>query len=326
MFKKVLLAALGVFAFGALATTPVYADEEAKPAVWLQISPVSERVVLNPGQSLDYQFNVENIGGEAFTYKVYATPYGVTNKTYELNFSTETERTQVSRWISFKDASGKFVSEVSYNIEPGTKQTIAYRITVPNNIPDGGQYATIFAESVPSSANTQTSGIKTVSRVGLVIYGRSTGETVNEAEITAYKFNSFLTSGQVSSDATVKNSGNTDFEARYNLIVKSLFGKTIFEKKAVYDVLPDTERDISVEWPDTPLFGIFRITSSVSALDKTEDHTKIVMIIPLFMLIIVLVLLTILIVWLIMIIRKRKEQKSRLVAQTSTRVFFTRPK
>ena len=315
MFKKIFLAALGIFALGAVATTPVYAEEEdTKPAVWLQISPVSERVVLDPGQALDYQFNVENIGGEAFTYKIYAAPYSVTNKTYELNFSTETERTQVSRWITFKDANGNFATEASFTIEPGTKQTIAYRISVPDSIPDGGQYATIFAESIPNGAASQSSGIKTVSRVGLVIYGRSTGDTIDKAEILDYKFNSFLTSGQVDSSATVKNNGNTDFETRYNLIVKTLFGKTIFEKKSVYDVLPDTERDVSVEWPETPLFGIFRVTSTVSALDQTEDHTKIVLIIPLFILIIMLVLLTILIVWLIMIIRKRKEQKSRLVA------------
>ena len=231
MFKKLLLAALGVITFGVIATTPVYAEDN-KPAVWLQISPVSERVVLSPGQSLDYQFNVENIGGEAFQYKVYATPYGVTNKTYELNFSTETERTQVSRWITFKDASGNFVPEATFTIEPESKQTIAYRISVPSSIPDGGQYATIFAESIPANSAAQTSGIKTVSRVGLVVYGRSTGDTINEAEISDYKFNSFLTSGQVSSTATAKNNGNTDFEVRYNLIVKSLFGKTIFEKKS----------------------------------------------------------------------------------------------
>lgn len=313
MIKKLLLAALGLFAFGMVNSAPVHADSTA-PAVWLQVSPVSERVVLNPGQSLDYQFNVENIGSEAFTYKVYATPYSVTNKSYELNFSAENERTQISRWISFRDDAGNFVQEATFNIEPGDKQTIAYRVTVPGSVPDGGQYATIFAESIPKNSNSQTSGIKTVSRVGLVVYGRSSGDTINEAEITDYKFDSFLTSGAVSSDATVKNSGNTDFETRYKLIVKSLFGKTIFEKESVYDVLPDTERDVSVEWPDTPLFGIFRVTSSISALDKSEDHTKIVMIIPTFILIIMLVVLTILIVWLIMIIRKRKEQKSRLVA------------
>ena len=313
MIKKIISAVLGVLVLGVVNVTPVYADD-VKPSVWLQISPVSERVVLSPGQSLDYQFNVENIGGEAFSYKVYAVPYSVTNRTYELNFSTETERTQISRWITFRDASGNFSTEATFTIEPASKQTIAYRISVPDSIPDGGQYATIFAESIPANSAVQTSGIKTVSRVGLVIYGRSSGDTINDAEILDYKFDSFLTSGQVASTAVAKNNGNTDFEARYNLIVKSLFGKTIFEKKAVYDVLPDTERDISVEWPDTPLFGIFRITSSVTALDKTEDHTKIVLIIPLFILIIMLVLLTILIVWLIIIIRKRKEQKSRLVA------------
>ena len=53
MIKKVFLAALGVIFLGAFAATPVYAEgEDTKPAIWLQISPVSERVVLEPGKSL----------------------------------------------------------------------------------------------------------------------------------------------------------------------------------------------------------------------------------------------------------------------------------
>lgn len=312
MFKRILLTALSIVFGASLVTTPAFADDEAKPSIWLQISPVSNRVTLEPNQSLEYTFNVENIGSEAFGYHVYAAPYSVTNETYEVNFANETPRTQITRWITFKNSAGEFVSDASFTINPGEKHTIEYRIAVPADVPQGGQYATIFAESDPSKDVT-SSGIKTVSRVGLIIYGRTAGETDDRAEITDYHLDRFLTSGNITTGALVKNEGNTDFETNYSLLVKSLFGKTVYEKANVYDVLPDTSRRINMEWDGTPAFGIFRVTASVTALDKVTEETKIVLIMPIFVLIIAILLLTILVVWIIILIRKRKGQKSRLI-------------
>jgi hypothetical protein len=66
-------------------------------------------------------------------------------------------------------------------------------------------------------------------------------------------------------------------------------------------------------WEDTPAFGIYRITSSMNALDKSSSTTKIVLIIPIFMIVILLMLLTITIAWFIILYRKRQAQKSKLI-------------
>ena len=312
MFKKITLAIVGLLAPIALALPVHAADEEKKPAVWLQISPVSNRVVMNASESLEYTFNVENIGSEAFSYHVYAAPYSIMNSDYEVNFSTENSYTQLFRWITFKESSGNFVDRAGFTIQPGDKHTIEYKINVPADIPSGGQSATIFAESDPSG-DTNPTGIKTVSRVGLVIYGRSAGDTKEVATISDYRLDSFLTSGNVNSSAVVKNEGNTDFETSYKLLVKSLFGKTVFEQNSVYDVLPETSRNVKIEWGETPRFGIFHVTASVSALDQIENSTKIVIIMPVFVIILAILVLTFLVVWLIILIRKRKSRKSRFV-------------
>ena len=302
----------------AFAPAPVYAEEEKteeqKPAIQLQLAPISNRVTLTPGTAQEYSFNVSNTGSEQFVYNVYAAPYSFVDETYDINFSTETNRTQVSRWIEFKNADGEWADSATFTLASGEKQVVSYRIVVPEDIPDGGQYAAIFAETDPSAGKELTgSGIQTVSRAGLVIYGRTSGDTRDEAVISDYDFHTLLTHGNVNTGARVTNNGNTDFEAKYSLTIKTVFGKTVYDRSNSYSVLPETTRKISLEWAETPSFGIFKATARVSALDQVVEKTKIVMIVPLFVIIIMLLLLTILIVWTIILIKKRNEQKSKLI-------------
>lgn len=303
----------GTAALAQTATADDNDNKDEKPAVWLQISPVSSRVTLEAGQSLEYSFSVSNIGSEEFTYSVYAAPYTIKSENYDVNFSEETNRTQISRWIEFKDKDGNWGSTAKFTIPSDGKQTVEYRVVVPEDIPEGGQYAAIFAETEPAAGGGSSSGLKTVSRAGLIVYGRTNGETRDAAEISDFEFQTFLTSGKVFTGARVTNTGNTDFEAKYSMKIKSLFGKTIYEKDNSYNVLPDTTRKIRMEWDDTPAFGIFRATARVSASGEVHEENKIVMIIPMFIIIIVIILLTILIVWTIILIKKRNEQKAKLI-------------
>jgi len=307
-----------------VAVSNVYADEDTtqttKPAVWLQISPVSNRVSLVAGEALQYNMNIDNKGSEAFEFKVYAAPYSIANENYEVNFNKETPRTQIVRWITFnqnldakKEEDKNWVSEAKFTLNAGERKTIEYRVSVPSDVPDGGQYATIFAESIPKGETTST-GIKTASRVGLILYGRTNGETKEESKIEQYKIESFLTgNSKIGSSVEVTNNGNTDFSATYSLKVDNFLGGTAYEESKPYDVLPDTTRKISTEWEKTPLFGIFHVTTEVSALDQLFTDTKLVVKIPIFIIIVMLILLTIVVVWLIIIVKKRRAQKSRLI-------------
>ena len=291
------------------------AKDSQKPAVWLQISPVSNKVTLVAGEKNEYNFTVSNIGSETFSYHVYAAPYSVTDEEYNVNFSNETNRTQISRWIKFYDAENKLTDKAGFTIKSGEKQTINYQIAVPEDVPAGGQYATIFAESDETEGELSGSGIKTVSRVGLIVYGRTDGETEDKATITDFNIPTFLTSGKISADSRVENYGNTDFETVYEFEVSSIFGKQLFVKNNAYNILPDTARRVKTEWEETPMMGFYKVHYKVSALDGavTEDKTKIVVIMPIWMIIISIILLTFIVVWVIILIRKRKERKSRLL-------------
>jgi len=322
MIKRLarVLAAIAIALGSILAAPAVYAEddtssEESKPAIWLQISPVSNKVVLVGGEDNDYSFTVSNIGSEDFGYHVYASPYSVSDEDYNVSFSTETNRTQIARWIQFYKEDGSLANEAHFNIKKGEKQTVRYRIAVPDSVPAGGQYATIFAESDEVEGDITSSGIKTVSRVGLIVYGHTDGDTIDEAKITDFGFKTFMTSGNIVASSRVENNGNTDFEATYELDVQSLFGKQLFLKSSSYNVLPDTARRVTTEWEETPMLGLYKVRYKVSALngEVTEEKTKIVIIMPIFIMILSIILLTLIIVWIIILVRKRKERKSRLL-------------
>ena len=289
-------------------------DKSAGPGTMLQISPVSQRTAIVAGKTYeDLVFNVTNVGSSKFSFHVYTAPYTVTDEDYNVNFTNETERTQLSRWITFKQDDGTYKDTASFTIDAGQKKEISYKISVPKDIPAGGQYATIFAESDVTEGEVTSSGIQTVSRVGMIIYGSTDGDTINSAEILEYNIPTFLTSGNISATSKIRNSGNTDFEASYNFTVKSLFGRTLYEKATSYPVLPDTERRVSLEWENTPMMGFFQVQYTINALDKTQEVSRIVVIIPPFVMVIGLILLTLIIVWIIILIRKRRERRSRLL-------------
>ncbi len=317
-FLKSIIIAAFTLASVFVPNSNVYAED--KPAIWLQVSPVANRITLNPGDELTYTMQVDNIGSEKFSFKVYATPYTVANEEYEINFSTETNRTQISRWITFnqnanaqKDSEKDWKNEVKFDLEPDQHQVVEYKITVPDDIPAGGQYATIFAESIPEGGTTST-GVHTISRVGLILYGTTNGETVSKAVISDFSLKPFITSGKITANANLSNEGNTDFTSIMKMKIEKLFGGTVTELEGSYTVIPDAPaRHATLEWNDTPAFGIFRVKTTINALDESFEDSRIVIILPVFIIVIMVMLLTIIIVWLIMLIRKRRAQKSRLI-------------
>jgi len=282
----------------------------------MQISPVVNSFDIRAGSSQNYTFTLENTGSEDFSFKLYTTPYNVADENYTNDFQKETSYNQITRWVTFQDDSGSFVPNPVMKLAAGEKRTIVYRVNVPDDIPDGGQYGIIMAETVSDSAGSgegTAMQIATVSRVGLILLGHGEGETNGTAEITDYDFTKFFSSKGIAASATVKNKGNTDFTAKYTLTIKSIFGKTLYNNEEGFAVLPETSRKFSTSWEDAPLFGVFLAKYTVSALDTKQEETHVVMILPVFVIVIMVLLLTSIIIWTIMLIRKRKERSSRLV-------------
>ena len=292
-------------------TNDTYAEAAA-----VKISPVANAIQIKAGQSQNYQFTLENMSAKDYSFKLYTAPYNVINEDYDADFTNETNYNQITRWVTFEDDTGSFVKNPTYKIKAGEKRTIIYRVSVPDDIPGGGQYCVIFAESVDDetfSGTGTSAGIGSVSRVSLILLGHGDGETRDTAEITDFSLTGMFTASNIDAMAKVKNTGNTDFLAVYDMTVKSIFGTPIYTNSDNFIVLPGTERKFTTSWAEAPLFGVFNVSFSVSAIDQSQEESHIILILPGFVVVIALLLLTSIVVWTIILIRKRKERSSRLV-------------
>ncbi len=290
----------------------------------ISLSPVSKVLQLSSNSTYEDKFEVKNEGDNNMEIEVYAAPYSYIyseeEDAYKLGFSKENSFTQITRWISFKDAGGNWVNDrPTFTIKAKESQEIEYKITTPNNIPAGGQYAVIFAHTLTGTVSS--SGIKTEASPGLVVYGQSIeGEQIKTAEIKDLKIEkSTDQNGEIKTDffatAKVKNTGNIDFVAYGTLKVSSIIGFGGYETeegKGRISVIPETELVVSDGWEDSPSFGIYKATWTINAADQSETIEKIIIVNPLSLIIVLILLLTFITVVIIIVVRRRKERRSRL--------------
>ncbi len=295
-----------------------FAEGEEKQSVGTSISlePVSKILQIASGETYNQSFKVNNDGDSEMRIEVYAAPYSYVysdeEDLYKLGFTNENNYTQISRWITFKDSSGNYVEKPTFLINPHESLEISFKITTPSSIPSGGQYAVIFAHTLSSS--TSGSGIRTEASPGMIVYGRSTeGESITKCEFSDLKIGE--EDGKIFGSAKVKNAGNVDFNAKGVLKVDPIIGFGSYETPTNggrISVIPEAELILNNVWEETPGFGIYKATFTVTVGEETEKTERIMVRLPLFVIVIIIILLTFLIIWIILMVRKRKERRSRL--------------
>lgn len=317
-----ILAVMGVTTYGGV----VRADdaEQVVNGDSLKLSPSGTYLSLTGGETLEgamdgctktyglgCEVTVENAGTQAFTYKVYITPYIVSGADNNLSFSDEnggTAYTQISRWIKVMNAAGEWADEAVFTIKPGEAQTIKYKVAVPENVPGGSQYAVLWAQILNDK---EEAGIQTIGQVGSVISGRAVGNSYTTAKVSNVKIDHFSLGGTLNASADIENTGNTDFPVYYSYVARTFFGKEVYRKELQEAAYPEITYHLEATWEDAPMLGIFQVEFKIDGADQSITKSGVVIIMPLVVLILLILLLTIVIVWIIIIIRKRKERKAR---------------
>lgn len=297
--KLWLMAALLSMAGAFIGSMPVSADELPKQRI--QISPAIQDVGdLKPGASYSGVFKVQNTGTEEIGFTVGVSPYSVVDENYAPDYNNTNQYTDIVEWIKFSTTSGK--------VGPNDEQEVAYTITVPADVPAGGQYAVIYAE-LTSNDSAGDTGIAPIQRVGMKLYSNVEGNTRKTASIEENKIASFLFNPPISATSIVKNSGNTHAKAEYILQVYPLFGDeevyTNEENPVTLTILPETRRFNTVSWDGAPHLGIFRVKQTVRIFGEESTTEKLVFLIPLWFLFIVLIIIFCIIFWIVSRIRNR---------------------
>ncbi len=289
----------------------------------ISLMPVSKVLSLSAHSEYEDAITVNNDGDEEIEIEVFAAPYSYVyseaERMYKLGFNTETNFTQIVRWISFQKSDGEWDKRVEYKIPAHESVSVKYKIATPESIPAGGQYAVIFAHTLTGVISA--SGIKTEASPGMVLFGRSTeGEVKVAAQISDMKtqYGPFGDDTQKSyfyGSAKVKNDGNVDFNAVGTLKVEPILGFGSYEtpsNKGRVSVIPEAELEVSDKWEESPAFGLYKATWTVKAGEQTETVESIVFVNPILAIIIVIIVLTIITIWIIMLTRRRRDRRSRL--------------
>lgn len=304
IFKQI-CSLFGVFAVAAvmalLGSSSVFADEK-QAEQRIQISPAIQDIgELKPGEKITETFKVQNIGTKTFNFKVGVSPYSVTDENYTQDYTNTNQYTDIVNWIGFSQTEG--------TIEPNGEVEIAYTITVPADVPAGGQYALIHAEVTPGETSGDGAGIATVQRVGMKLYTNVQGNTRKTGSIIENKVPSFMFNPPISATSIVENTGNTHTPAKYILQVFPFFGGeevyTNEENPDTLTILPETRRLNTITWPNSPQLGLFRVKQTVTIFDETSVTEKIVFICPIWFLFIVLLIIFCVVFWIISRIRNR---------------------
>ena len=283
------------------------------PKLRLQISPPVQEIELTPGENYTGSFQVQNTGTEEFGYKVFVSPYSVTDENYSPDYETKNTYSQMADWIIVQEPSGTLPAD--------EVRDVFYSVSVPEDVPAGDQRAIILTELVPlDEADTTSEGngtaIKNISQVGSIIYAKMNGGETHEAgRILSNKTNRFVLSGPIKTESLVENTGNTTIKASCTMQVYGAFDNQE-QEEPIYSsenqpkefvVLPETKRLNVLEWEETPKLGLFKVIQTVEMLDETSTVEKIVLVCPLWFALTVAILIILCIIWLVTRIGKRRK-------------------
>lgn len=260
-----------LFLVTVLAATAVpVAAQTGTAAERITLSPAVSKPSLAAGATHNDILKVINDGTIDYTFKVYSAPFSVKDEAYDPDFVTIKERTRAFEWVSFE--------KDSYTLAAGEQIEVPYTITVPSTAAPGGHYAVIFVETQPKS-NSQIARKK---RVGNLLYVTISGDVHEEGRLTGVSVPWLHSKPPVVTDIRVENTGNVHFDAKATTVYQGLLGRKYLTYNQEVIIMPGTTRRIPMTWEKPPYLGIFRVTSSVDYLGKSESlPTKYVIILPL---------------------------------------------
>lgn len=273
------------------------------------VTPMNQEISLSPGEVYEGSITVINpsYATEDFSYKVEVTPYGVAGEDYTADLLSESDRTAISKWIKIVEPTGE--------IKPNESKKVNFTITVPENVPAGGQYATIAVSSNKDAASVNGVSVQNVFEIASVIYAKVAGETIQDGEIKENNVPSFVFTKPVMLSAFITNNGNIHETATFTITVSDFFtGQVILpteENTGVYTevIMPETTRYTEREVSELPDLGVVKVSQTINYNGQTSTVEKNIIICPIWFLVLIFLTIAAIITAIIVLIKKHRHKK-----------------
>ena len=309
---KTLILAISLVACSALGVYTAFAETVSQS---LTVSPPTQKLILSPGESYDGSIKISNSNSSTRDLK-YSAFVGSFSETGGENSKDDygtvdhistSDYNQIMDWITLEKDSG--------TVAPNAVDFLNYTINVPENVPAGGQYATIIIrddtdESVASTEDTVA--IQSSFQFASIIYAEVSGETKQTGKVLENNVPAISFSAPLTVSSMVENTGNVHTDAKYTLQIWPLFSnEEVYsneEEPMTSLILPETKRYKTQTWEDAPMIGIFKVKQTVEIYDGVSVVERIVVICPLWLM---LTIIFVVVAAIILIIFKIKSHKNR---------------
>lgn len=310
-FKRLAATAISILGILTLLITPgALAESDYSFAV----TPMNQKIIITPGGSYQSSFKVVNPSNSSvdIDYEIKLSNFYV-DENHSVVFEEVGDTGKILDWITID-------SHKAGNLKPSESATIAFTVNVPEDAAAGGQYAAfvVTAEAASDENERQEQqdegnrnmAIKEVKAISHLLYAEVAGNTLRQGEVLEASVPSFLLSGDISGNSSVKNTGNVHGTAKYTLQVFPLFSNeeiyTNEENPSEREILPDRTLYSESVWANTPAMGIFNVVYTVEFEGVTTQVKKMVIKCPVWLLFIIIFGIIAIIIWLFLMAKKRR--------------------
>ena len=276
----------------------------------LAVSPgLIEVSLLTPGQVYEGEFTVLNPTTEDVSsrYSITVGPLTFDDEYYSPAFEDASDYNQIVDWIEIANPSGELALQ--------ERRTVHYKITVPEDAPAGGQYASFLVASEDSAGTQQQEGVAVAarSRIAILLYSTVAGETREEGHVIENNVPGIVFDQPIKTSSLIINSGNVHIKAKYTLRIYPLFSDeeiyTNEESPVISTVIPDTTLYNEKTWEDTPLLGLYRVVQEIDFDDRIDHKETVTLVAPLWFVILAFLFIASVMYGIIERVSKRKEAK-----------------
>lgn len=241
MNKLVFLLLIGLFCFPII--FPIIIEA-------ITVGPVKLEISVDPGDIATGELFLMNDGEQTQTF------YPV--------FETFIEENGVKKFITDtkSDLANWFDLPSSVTLNSQGQKNIPFTLRIPNNASPGGHFAVIWW-STASPEKLETKQVSIVTRAGILVYLRVSGDIKEEATVSDFNTNKKIYwNPPVNFSITLENSGNVYLKPVGTLLVKNIFGATkgeILINQKTSLILPQSKKTFTDSWIFTGFtFGPYR--------------------------------------------------------------------
>lgn len=229
----------------------------------ITMSPASALLSVKPGETATNKFEILNSGDDGYVVYTSVSPYRVVGLDYTPDFAQLPGTTNTASWVKIAN------SEVS--VAPRTAATIQYSVTVPSGTAPGGYYAVLFAETRPPDDAEQVTGVVPRNRVGNILYITVEGSVQTSGDVTAEPVSGVRVQTILPVGFKISNTGGVHFQSIVDVSIKGVTGKELYTANIERYVLPQTERNIVIDWVPSAPFGIYTVSRSANVASTDKD-------------------------------------------------------